>query len=191
MEKNNEELIGEVEIKLYKGHTYSISHNFKNSSAEAYFVLCMIDRVLVDVSDTNHKHSLATIPAKYMTNSRNERVELDQFFKKYNENIDPENKVVFGAKYKLSKQKTDKGTKLRVDTDYSPDKILNCDGKIGVSIMLYVIDLMNRISVGDQQFIAKAYTAMLQEYFDTDFPTNKTVGIAPVKAISSVIKSMR
>lgn len=191
MENKNEELIGEVKINLYKENKYSLNHKFKSSSAEVYFVLCMIDRVLIDVKDTDHKHSMATMSAKYMSNSRNEREELNRFFNKYKENIDSENKLVFGVSHKLYKHESQNGTKFRIETDYSLDKVENFDGKISISIMLYIIDLMKRFSVENQEFIADAYTSMLQEYLDTDFPTNKSLGIAPVKAIREVIKGMK
>jgi len=190
LEKQKEELIGEVKINLYKENKYSLNHNFKNSSAEVYFVLCMVDSVLLDVSDTNHKHSITTMPVRYMSNLRNDREELNKFFNKYKENIDPEKKVVFGVSHKLYKQESQNGTKFRIDTDYSLDKVANFDGKLGISIMIYIIDLMSRFSVGNQQFLANAYTSMLQEYLDTNFPTNKTLGIAPINALSRVIKSL-
>lgn len=190
MKKENEALIAEVEFKLYKRHIYSVNHNFKNSSAEVYFLLCMIDKVLADVKDPNHKHSISTMTAKYLSNQRNDREDLNRFFSKYQKDIDPVQLSVFGVKFKLYKDESEYGTKFRIDSDYSSDKVANFDGKIAVSIMLYVIDLMKRFPVENQEFIAKAYSAMLQEYLDTGLPTKKTSGIAPVKAISRIVKSM-
>jgi len=189
--KINEELIGEVEIILYKGKKFILDTKFKQASAELYFLLFMVDRILFDIEDMDHKQSVSSMLARYISNQRNEREKLDNLFNNYQANSEVDNKILFQTSHKLYKNNINNGPKFKLKTDYSSHEISNFDGKLSISTMLYVIDLVKRFPVENLKFISDIYTAMLQEYFDTGFPTNKTLGLAPVKAISSVIKNMK
>ncbi len=182
-------LSGKVKITIYEDNKFSIVNTFNNSAHELFFLLYMIDRVLYEIEEPKHMQNIAAMASRYMSDLKNGRSELSNFFDNYQKNTNESLDVVFEVSHELLSKPKMGGEHLYVWTEYSPTYVDNFDGKLGIATMLYVIDLMNRLDNDDQKFCADAYMAMLQLYFNTKFPTLETITVAPSIIINKMLKS--
>lgn len=191
MESQNVEILGEVEITLAKGKKFSITASYSQDSVEVYFVLYVIDRILFDIKDMDHKQSISSMLARYISNQRNEREKLDRLFGKYTLSSAETNKTLLKVSHKMIRSISSEGRNFDFKTEYSFPNISNFEGKLSIATMLYVIELMKRLPVENQKFISDAYTVMLKEYTETGFPTDKYIGSAPLMALITVSNSRK
>ena len=188
-----ENVLGIVEISVYKNYDYHIYNTFKNNLYELFFLLYMIDRILSEMSSKKIMNNFAALLSKYLSNSKNTREEFRNKFINYNgvnsDKVASEGSYLeFKVRHELRSKIKTGGEHLYIWSDYV-NLNESFDVKITNATFLYLFDFIKKLEKHEQKVSANSYDALLQIYLNSGFPTLKSITNAPFQIVRKLLNS--